>query len=248
LVPVVYKKKQKRAFNQIKNGISLAQRLNLIVRFITLTTSDIQFELSNFQPKQLNDNFEKLKQIIRRTSIIDLINMGYLNKKDLRYFYNNKKLGKTLTFEYFKVRTNEGNGVLHILYKGDYIPYNYLVDIWNDIHNSWNVNIKKINTDNYSAFRTSNYVVSQYLSNQDSSYQRSSQSWGWTIRGYIKKFYEFIGYCKSKYFYNPVKVKFYKLKGKKICDEVDIFKEWLDYLVQLLKPPDSTVQVVLEVF
>lgn len=240
MVSDVYNKKQKRAFNQIKNGISLAQKLNQIVRFLTLTTSEIQLNIKDFEPNILNDHFEKFKQIIRHTKIIDLINMGYLNIKDIRYYYGNKKFGNTLEFEYFKVRTNEGNGVLHILYKGDYIPYNYVVDIWNDIHNSWDINIKKVNTSDYSALKTSVYVVSQYLSNQESSYQHSSQSWGWTIRGYIKKFYEFIDLCKTKYYFNPVQRKFYKNSN-----EYNVFNDWLEYLYNILKPQDKTVQIKL---
>jgi len=167
--------------------------------------------------------------------------MGYLKKSDIRYYYNNKKIVDKLDFDYFKIKTNEGNGVLHILYKGDYIPYNYLVDLWNDLHNSWNINIKKVETSDKSAYRTSDYIVSQYLTNQESSYQRSSQSWGWTIRGYIKKFYAFIDLCKTKYYYNVVKRKFYKNHI-----EVDIFTQWLNYLFEMLKPPDKTKQICLE--
>lgn len=235
-------KKQKKAFNCIKNGISLANRLNIAVRFLTLTTSELQKENIEYSPMYLNDNFRKLKQIIRRTKITDLIKFDYIKNSDLRRYYPNKQLNDKIIFDYFKVKTNEGNGVLHVVYKGDYIPYNFLVDCWNDLHNSWNINIKRINSDNRSAFRTAAYVVAQYLSNQSSSYQRSSQSWLWTIRGYYKRFCEFIAYCKVKYYYNPVKQRFYKNRV-----EVNVFEEWLQLLLHLLKPPDRTKQIKLDI-
>jgi hypothetical protein len=41
--------------------------------------------------------------------------------------------------KYWKIRTNEGNGVLHIVYRGKYTPQKWLSEQWADIHNlqSW---------------------------------------------------------------------------------------------------------------
>jgi hypothetical protein len=227
-----FSRKQKRAFHCIKTGIDIARRFNQRIRFLTLSTSRIQMDNTDYSKLKLNDSFRRLKQIIRRTKVIDLVMLGYIANDGLRKYYPNKKLGDSLIFDYFRVRTNEGNGVLHILFKGDYIPYNYLVDIWNDVHNSWNIDIKEVKVNRESALKTSCYVVTQYLSNQDSSYQRSSKSWKWAIRDYYKRFYEYIIECKTRYYYNPVQSKFYKNNT-----EIDIFKIWVERLVSLLKPP-----------
>ena len=159
----VLSKKQKRAFNCIKTGLELARRQKDSCRFLTLTTSDLQYNVEGYLPTEINDSFRKFKQIVRRTKIIYLIKNGYLQTEQIRKYYPNKKLADMLEFDYFKVTTNEGNGVLHILYKGDYIPYNYIVDIWQDIHNSRMVNIQRVKTDKQNIKNTTFYVISQYI-------------------------------------------------------------------------------------
>src|SRR3990170_8880680 len=37
---------------------------------------------------------------------------------------------------YFKLKTAEGNGVLHIVYRGKFIPQKWLSEAWFDIHRS----------------------------------------------------------------------------------------------------------------
>jgi len=77
---------------------------------------------------------------------------------------------------------------LHLLYRGSYLPYNFLVDNWMDIHMTWDVNIKKINLDKSKG--AAGYVVSQYVGAQGSSYVRSSQSWKWVFRGFKTLWYQ----------------------------------------------------------
>jgi len=84
-------------------------------------------------------------------------------------------------FEYIKVRTNEGNGVLHLLYVGGYIPQQWLSKNWAAIHQSPIVDIR-------AASRIKNlgsYVVSQYLSDQRCSFLRYSWSWNWVFKGFV---------------------------------------------------------------
>ena len=241
-------RKQKRAFNCLKAGLDISRKLNKNVRFLTLTTSDHQKNNSEYSPILLNENFRKFKQIIRRTKIIYLVKQEYIKKGEKRKFYPNKKLSQFLEFDYFKIRTNEGNGVLHIIYKGDYIPYNYIVDIWQDLHNSWNIDIKRIKNKKESVYLTAGYIVSQYIANQKSSYQRSSKSWKWTIRDYYKKFNEFIVESKMRYFYNPITCRFYRrnrkyAKSQRTIDNgsvtlgltVNIFDEWQKRLLKIIK-------------
>lgn len=233
---VLLTKKQKRAFNCIFTGLRLARRRHHEVRFITLTTSDLQYNKEGYLPSQINESFRKFKQIIRRTKISDLVKTGYLRSEQIRDYYPNKRLGQKIGFDYFKITTNEGNGVLHILYKGDYIPYNYLVDIWQDIHNSKMVNIQKVKTTKKSIKNTTFYVISQYLSGQGSTYQRSSKSWCWTIRDYFKQFGDYMIRCKQRYYYNAVQGKYYKNKK-----EVNIFDKWLEYLLTIVGPKQAYI-------
>jgi hypothetical protein len=237
---VEWKTKQKSAYNTILTGLKIANRLNKRVRFLTLTTSDLQHESEGYHDKKLNESFRKLKQRVRRVTPLILIRMGYIKVSELRRLYPNKPLNEAIDFEYFKVITNEGNGVIHCLYKGEYLPYNYLVDNWMDIHNSWDLNIKLIRNKKTNFKGSACYVVSQYLGSQESSFQRSSQSWEWLFRGYRKAWLEFKKYCHSKYFYNGVQRRFYRAKK-----EVNIFKIWEDLVFKKIKPPPYQTKLVV---
>jgi hypothetical protein len=46
--------------------------------------------------------------------------------------------------KYWKIRTNEGNGVLHIVFRGKYVPQKWLSDQWADIHKSPVVDIRSL--------------------------------------------------------------------------------------------------------
>lgn len=94
-------------------------------------------------------------------------------------------------FEYIRIKTNEGNGVLHILYKGTFIPYTWLSRNWNDIHQSPIVDIRATSK----IKGLGKYVVSQYLCDQRCSFLRYCWSWGWCYRGFVK-------YWKSICFYS----------------------------------------------
>ena len=87
-------------------------------------------------------------------------------------------------FEYVRVRTSEGNGVLHILYRGSYIPRAWLKEQWEDIHQSWNVDIR--DTRRYHC----SYVINQYLCGQ-SSFVRYSMTQKWVFKGFVAKWRAF---------------------------------------------------------
>jgi len=83
-------------------------------------------------------------------------------------------------FEYIRVRTSEGNGVLHILYRGTFIPRSWLKKQWEEIHASWNVDIR--DTQRYHC----SYIVNQYLC-QQSSFVRYSCTTQWIFKGAVKR-------------------------------------------------------------
>jgi len=83
--------------------------------------------------------------------------------------------------EYIRVKTNEGNGVLHIIYKGKYLPQKWLSNAWNEIHYSPIVSIEWVRNNKQLAS-----YLTQYISNQNSTYQRYSCSHYWIAPGYAK--------------------------------------------------------------
>jgi len=86
-------------------------------------------------------------------------------------------------FEYWKLRTSEGNGVLHIIYSGPWIPQGWLSRLWEEIHDSPIVYIQKLR---YRRKRLINYLMTHYLPAHDDGrlYTRMSWSWGWVFRGF----------------------------------------------------------------
>ena len=74
----IWNKKQKRAFNSILTGCKIARKQNEIVRFLTLTTSDLQNQNVEYDDKKLNDSIEKLKKRIKRLTVTSLIKDGYI--------------------------------------------------------------------------------------------------------------------------------------------------------------------------
>ncbi len=135
----------------------------------------------------LNEHFQILRKRILRYSPSRLMREGFITENEMKSLYGHTNLSKKFIFEYFKVETNEGNGVLHILYRGSYLPHSWISSVWAEIHNSPIVNIKLLDFDDTKI--TAHYIISQYVGSQKSSYVRSSQSWDWVFRGFKKKWY-----------------------------------------------------------
>lgn len=55
-------------------------------------------------------------------------------------------------FEYFCVRTDEGQGVLHIVFVGSYIPYEVLSPYWEGLTRRWNVSISLVKDEYYQGY------------------------------------------------------------------------------------------------
>jgi len=115
--------------------------------------------------------------------------------------------------DYIKFRTNEGYGVLHILYVGPYIPQRWLSRNWNEIHDAKIVDIREVKGEK----RIARYLLSNYLVTQ--TFVRMSWSWGWVFRGFVgwwKKFIQWYGYpvCIKKWTtFLSSKVLFWKQTG-----------------------------------
>ncbi|MBA7551059.1 hypothetical protein ES705_43593 [subsurface metagenome] len=86
-------------------------------------------------------------------------------------------------FQYWKLRTSEGHGVLHILYVGPWIPQSWLSWNWDEIHNSRIVYIQEFQRRRK---KLVSYLLSHYLPSHEGEhlYTRMSWSWGWVFRGF----------------------------------------------------------------
>lgn len=124
------------------------------------------------------------------------------------------------TFEYYRVKTNEGNGVLHFLFKGAYIPQKWLSNQWNEIHKSPIVDVRNVDLGGRGVAA---YLVTQYLATQDkATYTRMSWSWGWVFKGFVGRWY----LIKKLYPTEAIKKWNLLLQGHDIC----IDNYWQTYI------------------
>ena len=184
--------KQKRAYHRVMSGLyKNSITMDLPIRFMTLTSSN---DSPKFEDKHQNDSFSALKKRICRMTPAKFVREGWISPNDLKKYFPGKPLNEPLTFNYFKVHTNEGNGVFHILYAGDFVPQRWLKAQWLDIHKAWDVNVKSVSNNRK---RVASYLVGQYIVNQGSTFTRFSWSSGWLMRGavamwnYLKQWYSF---------------------------------------------------------
>lgn len=169
-----YNRKQKRLYAKIMSGIQVQRTLNNDVRFMTLTSSNE----ARIQNLNISKDFEILRKRIYR-----YWRHNYCIKHKLiwKYLPKNQKhtINQALKMKYLCVHTNEGNGVLHVLFTGGYIPHAKLSEMWNDIHLSYEVNIKSL--ERYKTKRLASYLVrriTHYLTGQ-THFIRHSNSFDW---------------------------------------------------------------------
>lgn len=107
-----------------------------------------------------------------------------------------RKFGK---FEYCKILTPEGQGgVIHLLYRGSYIPHSWLSEQWSDIHCAPNVLIQFLRGN---ANRVAGYFMG-YLGHHSEFRLGYSRNWifsgfvrEWTrIKRYYLRFFYFYGW------------------------------------------------------
>ena len=87
--------------------------------------------------------------------------------------------------QYCKINTSEGNGVIHALFVGSYVPQDWISKAWSEIHGgSMVVDIREVRLRKRSDVKSmGRYLVSQYLARQP--YERMSWSWRWVCRGFV---------------------------------------------------------------
>jgi hypothetical protein len=94
--------------------------------------------------------------------------------------------------QYWKIKTNEGNGVLHIVFKGRFLPQKWLSATWLALHGAKVVDIRQFR---FGSRRLARYLVSNYLAKQ--SFERMSWSWGWVYRGFVSDWLRIVSGANS---------------------------------------------------
>lgn len=167
-----YTHKEKRAYHRFLSGLERALILKDEVRFLTLTTAGVPFD---------NDLRLQLQQ-----GNLDNLNRHFsIFVKRMR-----RKLGR---FEYCKICTNEGNGVVHVLFRGGFIPYQEVSRLWFEIHGAFITDIRSV----WGSRRRLAAYLTQYLSRQPKSrlglskcwiFEHSSWTWWWLRKKYLPDF------------------------------------------------------------
>ena len=111
-------------------------------------------------------------------------------------------------FQYWRMITDEGNGVIHLLYTGNYIPKSWIKSNWYSIHKSYIVDISEVRSNK----KMANYLVGHYLANHNCSYTRMSMSKNWIFQGAVSKWKSICKHVKQRYYYNEIHSKYYQHK------------------------------------
>jgi hypothetical protein len=198
-------KRQKRMFMRLNSGLScgIAKKERLI--FMTLTT---QYDLTAPEQKGrfmlgLNKAFTILKKRIERY-LQRRIYIKYCKKHHYTPFKTGWRSKEIITYpniwkkcifkmKYFKVKTKEGGGVLHVVFRKGYdvpkLPQQWVSKQWQEIwHGSWNVDMRQIEYSD--AVKTSFYIIRGYVQNQPVI--RMSYGQQWVYQGFKRSFIHLI--------------------------------------------------------
>ena len=146
------------------------------MKFLTLTSK---------YPGGLGAAWHTFRKRIERMTPARLVKEGWMDVNKLHYYYPNKPLTEPLRMEYLKIETREGNGVLHAIFYGDYLPYAWLSQVWSKVHEgSWNIHISSTKGGVRRPNRVASYVLRQYVQNQ-SAHIRTSYNHRWVFKGFV---------------------------------------------------------------
>lgn len=144
-----YARQRKKVFHRVISGLTVAQFRNEKVRFMTLTSTPTATK------GMTNDEMFDFLQ------------------------YNKRRLYKKIEKKYgfrpvdITIKTNEGYGVMHILFRGGFISQQWLSDTWNLLTGAYIVDIRIPRGDPKDGAK---YLAGQYLSNQKCTAMRYSMS------------------------------------------------------------------------
>ena len=164
---VLERRQRKRIFQRLSSGFYFHK--SRTIRFLTLTSSP--------RSGPIRDDWKEFVKRVRRSCPIDFIE--HLSGAPLMSF---KSMLEPVRFEYLAVFTDEGEGVVHCVYVGDYLPVEWIRDLWSDIHQAYGVNIRFVRSC-YNPGGLAGYLITQYVGKQNAirHYQMSK---GWLPSGY----------------------------------------------------------------
>lgn len=181
------KKKLGHYYNALKSGMIWNQNKPLCHLVLT----------SPVGSREISISFHQFVTEVRQLTVGYLLENGYLTKYHYKRFYDGREPDSPIEFEYLALKTNEGNGVYHIITSGDYLPVSWLQPKWSHIHGAGTgrekgicIRIRHLN-ENGDAERIQGYVMGHYLRSQK-GYVNHSQSRGWLFNGYRRQFKRFI--------------------------------------------------------
>lgn len=164
-----WKKTRARRYQVLISGLTTGTYAGERFTLMTLTSPP--------DPKRpLNDDFRVLKNRIERAKFHKIYKNGRKKIKDAFHGFRFNR--------YFKLHTIEGNGVLHILFRGRYIPKFWLIRNWAQIRGAPVVNIKEYKATRKGIKDLSHYLITQYFSDQPVI--RMSYGWKWVFHGFRK--------------------------------------------------------------
>jgi hypothetical protein len=104
-------------------------------------------------------------------------------------FYRHRHHSERVRHEYLALHTQEGNGVLHVVFAGDYLPVTPIREAWNRYHGAYSgysgnlqMDLQYVRGDDL----LTKYLMKQYLTSQD-GFIRFSMSHGWLWVGYRRE-------------------------------------------------------------
>jgi hypothetical protein len=164
-LPSPGERRARRAYRELINGVRLAESQGVQLYFLTLTT------WLREKSEDIEHDWRLLVKRIRR--MCELVNIFF----EAECF-----------FEFVKIRTLEGRGVIHVLFKGVDISESWISKQWFKIHGAYVVRLLKC-WDNQGD-RLVNYLC-RYLVRSSHS-ERLASSRNWIYPGWVRDFKKFI--------------------------------------------------------
>jgi len=135
----------------------------------------------------LSNHKQRLIQEIRRKTPLWFVSKGYITLQKCHYYYPNKPLNEPLNIQFLNIKTNEGNGVYHMMCVGDFIPQRWVADCWDHIHHARNVSITDHGMIYGTEGRLTGYLLNQYIIGHTKLLDtRLSWSRGWVFRRFVR--------------------------------------------------------------
>lgn len=161
--------------------------------FLTLTTSAES-------EKKVTDAFRHFQMVIRYTTPDLLVKGDYMTRCEALKWYPLNTWEQPIKFDYCRLHTSEGLGVLHIVFAGTRLPISYIRSVWTRIHNAPQIVIRHIERDDDAVRKLKNYLMKQYLYGQD-GFVRYSCSGDWIYPSYRRDWES----LKNKYDYHTAR-------------------------------------------